>query len=378
MKNGKFFKISAYTLMKARPPLRRPGAKTRPPKIDSPLDRRYSPPRVNPMTQTNAPRQSTQAITHEFALLGIDLGSNQIRVGTVDPAGRVLAFRREPYSEEARKTGRALANQILSVSRQMAEEQAATAPVSAVGVAFPGLVNLSTHRVIELARLPSLAEIDLRREIMQAFGVPTHFENNANAAAFAEMAVGAARDLSDWLYLHIGANVSAGLVLNGQLHRGKSGLAGAIGNMNVYVEHPGGLIPLQSMASAESVVRRTRERLQKDRTSSLSKLGAMGGFTYEDIITQAHAGDDLAKMMLNRTGGYIAMAIADVINLLKIAMVAIGGAPAARPFLATAIADGVRERAFTAAISDCRVVAAELEVEASVIGAALLAAEYGR
>jgi predicted NBD/HSP70 family sugar kinase len=80
-------------------------------------------------------------------------------------------------------------------------------------------------------------------------------------------------------------------------------------------------------------------------------------------------------MMLSRTGAYIAMAVADVINLLNLAMVAIGGAPAARPFLAAAIAEGVRERAFTPAINDCRVVAAELEVEASVIGAALLAAE---
>jgi glucokinase len=269
-----------------------------------------------------------------------------------------------------------LADQILSVSKQMMEDQAATAPVSAVGVAFPGLVNQETRRVIEISQLPSLAEIDLHREFTQAFGVSAHFESNANAAAFAEMAVGAARGVSDWLYLHIGANISAGLVINGRLRHGKSGLAGAIGNMNVYVEHPGSLMPLRSMASAESVVRRTRERLEKDRTSSLSKLGAMGGFTYDDIISQAHAGDDLARLMLSRTGTYIAMAIADVINLLNLAMVAIGGAPAARPFLAASIAEGVRERAFTAAISDCRVVAAELEVEASVIGAALLAAEY--
>src|SRR5262244_3773648 len=129
------------------------------------------------MAQTNAPHQSSQATSRKFALLGVDLGSNHIRVGTVDPAGRVLAFRREPYSDEARKRPRALADQILSVARQMAEEQAATAPVSAVGVAFPGLVNQATYRVIELAQLPSLAEVDLRREIMQAFGVPTHFEN---------------------------------------------------------------------------------------------------------------------------------------------------------------------------------------------------------
>ena len=327
------------------------------------------------MAQILAPQQSSQATSRKSALLGVDLGSNHIRVGTVDQAGEVLAFRREPYSEQARSNSRALADQILSVSKKMIEDQAATAPVLAIGVAFPGLVNQETRRVIEISQLPSLAEIDLHREFTHAFGVPTHFENNANAAAFAEMAAGVARGVDDWLYLHIGANVSAGLVLNGRLRHGKSGLAGAIGNMNVYVQHPGSLMPLQSMASAESIVRRTRERLQKDRTSSLSKLGAMGGFTYDDIITQAHAGDDLARLMLSRTGIYIAMAIADVINLLNLAMVAIGGAPAARPFLASAIAEGVRERAFTAAISDCRVVAAELEVEASVIGAALLAAE---
>lgn len=327
------------------------------------------------MAQTSSSQVSPQTPTHKSALLGVDLGSNHIRVGTVDPVGEVLVFRREPYSEQARKNSRALADQILSVARRMTDDQAATAPVSAVGVAFPGLVNQDTRRVIEISQLPGLAEIDLHLEFTREFGLPTHFESKANAAAFAEMRAGVARGVKDWLYLHIGANVSAGLVMGGRLQRGKSGLAGAIGNMSVYSEHLGGSALLESIASAESIVRRTRERLQKDRTSSLSKLGAMGGFNYDDIITEAHAGDDLAKMMLNRTGAFIAMAIADVINLLNLAMVAVGGAPAARPFLVESIAAGARERAFTAAISDCRIVAAELEVEASVIGAALLAAE---
>lgn len=327
------------------------------------------------MAQTSSSQVSPQAPTHKSALLGVDLGSNHIRVGTIDPAGQVLVFRREPYSEQARKNARALADQILSVAKQMMDDQPATAPVSAVGVAFPGLVNQNTRRVIEISQLPSLVEIELHREFTQRLGVPTHFESNANAAAFAEMKLGVARGVNDWLYLHIGANVGAGLVLSGRLQRGKSGLAGAIGNMSVYSEHLGGSAPLQSIASAESIVRRTRERLQKDRTSSLSKLGAMGGFTYDDIIAQAHAGDDLAKLMLHRTGAFIAMTIADVINLLNLGMVAIGGAPAARPFLVASIATEVRERTFSTALDDCRIVAAELEVEASVIGAALLAGE---
>jgi glucokinase len=325
------------------------------------------------MAQLLSSQQPSQVPTSESALLGIDLGSNHIRVGTVAPSGQVLAFRREPYSEEARKNPRALADQILSVSRQMAEDQSATVPVEAVGVAFPGLVNQTSHQIIEISQLPSLAGIDLYQEFSRAFSLPIHFESNANAAAYAESRIGVARGVSDWLYLHIGANVNAGLTLNGRLQRGRSGLAGAIGNMVVYADQLGSSTPLHAIASAESVVRRTRERLQKDRTSSLSKLGAMGGFTYDDIITEAHAGDDLAKLMLSRTGAFIAMPIADVINLLNLSMVAIGGAPAARPFLAASIAEGVRERAFSAAINDCRVVAAELEVEASVIGASLLA-----
>jgi glucokinase len=307
----------------------------------------------------------------------VDLGSNHIRIGTVDYAGEVIAFRREPYSAPAKRDAHALVDQIISVADQMIGEQTATAPVSAIGVAVPGLVNQNTGRIIEIAQLPSLAEVELQQDLIRAFGVPVHLESNANAAAFAEMTRGVARGVSDWLYLHIGANLGAGLVLGGRLQRGKSGMAGAIGEMSVYSEHIGSFVQLQSMASAEGIVRRTQDRLQRDKTSSLSRLGAMGGFTYDDIIAEAHAGDDLARMMLHRTGVFIAMAISEVITLLNLAMVAIGGAPAGRPFLVASISEEARESAFAPAFNDCRIVTAELEAEATVIGAALLADEWG-
>src|SRR5262249_22568241 len=163
----------------------------------------------------------------------------------------------------------------LSVIKQMIDEQASAAPVAAVGVAFAGLVSQPSQRIVFLPNLPSLTEMDLRSEFERSFGVPVYFDNNANAAAFAEVCCGAARGVSDFLYLHIGSNVGAGLVLGGKLQRGKSGLAGDIGEMNIYVEHLGESVRLETMASAENIVRRTRERLKRDRTSSLSRLGAM-------------------------------------------------------------------------------------------------------
>ena len=108
----------------------------------------------------------------------------------------------------------------------------------------------------------------------------------------------------------------------------------------------------------------------------MSRLGAIGNLAYEDIIKAAENGDDLAKMMLQRTGAFIGRALAGVINLLNLSMVAIGGAPAARPFLVPSITEETRRRAFAPVFQDCRIVAAELGVEAGVIGAALLAAKY--
>jgi glucokinase len=308
-------------------------------------------------------------------LLGVDLGSQHLRLGTIGQSGEVLTFRRDPYTPAARADAAALVEQILTAIRQMLDEQTAGTSVASIGVAFPGPVAQHSARVVALPHLPSLAALDLRQEFARAFQVPVHFDTNATAAAYAEMTLGVARGVSDWLYLHLGTNVSAGLVMGGQLQRGKSGLAGAIGQMMTDPERNGDAVPLETIVSAENVVRRTRERLKRDNTSSLSRLGAMGGFTYDDIIDAAHGGDDLAKIMLQRTGSFIGMVIADVISLLNLEIVAVGGAPGGRPHLVAAIAKEAQQRAATDALADCRIVAAELGAEAGVIGAALLAAQ---
>ncbi len=324
------------------------------------------------MAQAVSPNESSSASVPASVLLGVDLGTNHIRLGTVERAGKVLAFRREPYPEPSLADTRSLTNQLLSVIKQMIEEQAATAPVAAVGIALPGLFNQQTQRAVFLPHLPHLTEVDLEQEFAQKLGLPVYFDTNANAAAYAELNCGTAQGVNDLLYLHIGSNVGAGIVLGGRLRRGKSGLAGDIGEMNIYVEHLGESVRLENMVSAENIVRRTRERLKRDRTSSLSRLGAMGGFTYDDIIEQAHRGDDLAKLMLKRTGTFLGLAIGDIISLLNLEMVAIGGAPAGRSLLVAAIEEEARKRASAEAINDCRIVAAEIGAEAAVIGAALL------
>ena len=307
--------------------------------------------------------------------LGVDLSSRHIRIGTVDEAGNLLSFRRSPHHLSQGHSGRILADKLQSVVAEYIAEN--NLSLDGIGVGFPGLVNHSTHRVVRMPNAPSLNEIDLYSEFTNKFQVPVAFENNTNAATIAEMKLGVAQGVDDWLYLRIGYGVGAGLVLDGKLRRGKSGFAGEIGHLNIDPEGLdcacGSRGCLETICSAPNIVRRTHARLDRDKTSALAQFENRDeDFAYDDIIKAAMEGDDLAILMMQRTGYFVGMAVADLINVLNLSMVVIAGNSAARPLLVPAIAEEAKSRSFADSFDDCQIVAGKLASDAGVIGAALL------
>jgi glucokinase len=308
--------------------------------------------------------------------LGVDLSSRHIRIGTVDEAGNLLSFRRSPHHLLSNDSGRNLAEKLKSVVADYIAENKLS--LDGIGVGFPGLVNYSTHRVVRMPNAPSLNEIDLYAEFTSKFNVPVVFENNTNAATVAEMKLGVANGVDDWLFLRIGYGVGAGLVLDGKLRRGKSGFAGEIGHLNIDPEGLdcacGSRGCLETICSAPNIVRRTHSRLDRDKTSSLALFENRDeDFSYDDIIKAALDGDDLANLMMQRTGYFVGMAVADLINILNLSMVVIGGNSAARPLLVPAIANEAKRRSFQDSFDDCKIISGKLASDAGVIGAGLLA-----
>ncbi len=333
------------------------------------------------MTHEAPNTSNTSAVAApDSVLLGVYLSSRVIRLGTVSPDGRLLSLRREQYLNQSGQpvTGTALAAQLHALVSATFAEQSERAPVAAIGVGLPGLVNQHTHRMVTVTNAPSLGEVDLFHEFEREFKVPIAFENNANAAAWAEMSCGVAKGVSDWLYLSIGTGIGAGLILDGKLRRGRSGYAGELGHINIDPDGEqcacGSFGCLETKTSVPSIVRRTRARLRRDATSSLSRFDE-DELTYEAIIEAAQAGDDLARLMMSRTGHFLGMAVADLINVLNLSMVVIGGAMGARPLLIAGIIEEAHRRAFAPALADCQIVASQLGEEAGVIGAALLASQ---
>lgn len=238
-----------------------------------------------------------------------------------------------------------------------------------IGLAVPGLLNRETNRIAISTHLPEQTEIDLASEIKKRTGIEVVLENDANAAAYGEYALGAGRGSRDIFYVTLGRGVGGAFILDGKLWRGASGFAGEIGYVTVDAEGT----KLEEVASAKNFIRRVRTRVSQDSTSSLANIDETE-ITVRDVVRAADDGDDFSMMMLERTGNYIGTAIANVINLLNIEKIIIGGeVTEIENIVVDAVAARAKANSFEPSFAATQIVAGELGGKAAAIGAALLA-----
>jgi glucokinase len=307
---------------------------------------------------------------NEQHYVGVELCAGSARASLVTVDGRVVA---------SREGALAAVDLGAQVARLVAElRDASPAPARAVGVGVPGLVNPQTGRVVISSDLPSVVREDLRETLGRATGLPVALDNDANAGAMGEYAAGAGRGSRNMFYVTIGTGIGGALILDGRLWRGASGFAGEFGHITIDPEGVdcacGNIGCLETVASAPNIVRRTHERLMRDSTSSLSRLGLNKNFTAADIAHEAKGGDDFAALMMARTGRYIGTGLAAVINLLNTERVVLGGGVMdAGDLILNPIIEEARRRSFQPNFESTQIVAATLGADAVAIGAALLA-----
>ncbi len=314
---------------------------------------------------------STSAPVH---YLGVDLSGATLCAALVDTNGQVAARR-----EAALEAGGVSAQ----VARVVTDLRDTNVQIAALGVGVPGLVNPQTGRVVVSTDLPAAARGDLRAELQQATGLSVTLENDANAAAYGEHIAGAGRGGRHMFYVTIGTGVGGALIMDGRLWHGASGFAGEFGHITIDPDGElcacGNVGCLETVASAPNIVRRTHERLLRDSTSSLSRLGLAKDFTAADIAREANNGDDFAHLMLERTGRSIGTAIATVINLLNIERIVLGGTiMEAGDLILQPIIREAGKRSFQPCFEATQIVAAQLAADAVPIGAAMLARDATR
>ena len=292
--------------------------------------------------------------------IGIDIGGTAIKAALTDDFGVVLESIKTPTPADN------LQGLIATISSLVANLQR-KASVGGVGVGIAGLLNAGT-RVIETSpNIPVIHRLNLEKQLREALSLHVVTENDAKAGAYGEWTAGAGKGLQHMAYITVGTGLGCGLILGGQMFRGASGYAGELGHT---VIEPGGRLCacgsqgcLETRVSATGIVQTARE-----------SNGGGANPSAEALYDSAMQGDSAAKAIFEETGRYLGMACANLINLLNLeAIVVGGGVMASGDLLLGAARAEAQRRAFAPSAHDCPIVQSQLWPDAGTIGAAMLA-----
>ncbi len=253
----------------------------------------------------------------------------------------------------------------------------------AVGLGTPGLVDMTTG-TIKTAADYGWVEVPFREMVQEALGVkPAFVANRSRVGALAEFWYGAGQGLSDLIYISIGTGVAAGIVHQGRLYQGINSSAGELGHITILPDGPacpcGNHGCLQQLVSAEAIANRAREILRGESQSALHSVAAghPEHITVWDVFQAAEAGDDTAVSLLQETASYLAIAIANLINLFNPELIVLGGPVGqASRLLTDMIRERVGLRAMTYPLSAARLMRSSLGAETGAIGASVLVLQH--
>jgi glucokinase len=272
-----------------------------------------------------------------------------------------------------------LAEAILRTA-QAAQEAGHT--VSGAGIGVPAVIDPWAGKVL---LPPNFAEgwagFTLAQAIEGATGIPTVLINDARSFTFAESRMGAGKGAKHMLGLTVGTGIGGGLVLDGNLYLGRWGTAGEFGHQ-IYDPHGiscgcGSIGCIESYASGPAIVAAAARPLRQGRTPRLRELieGSLDNLSPKAIAEAAVQGESECQEIYQKAGEAIGIGITNVMSLLGLERVVIGGGVAAAgAVLFEPICQTVLRYSKMTGDHHPEIVAAELD-EPGIVGAAVWARE---
>jgi glucokinase len=259
--------------------------------------------------------------------IGVDLGGTNLRIAAVDENGTLLE---KVTLGTGVSRGRAPVIQDMcdAISR-LARRYEAKLTLLGVGVGVPGIIDRQTGIMRESPNLPGWAGALVKDEIEGCLKARVVVENDANVAAFGEKWLGAGKNVEHLAILTLGTGVGGGLVLNGRIWSGMTGMAGEAGHTTVV---PDGVLCgcgnrgcLEQYASATAVMRMAKDAIAAGAPGLRLAASSDAEFGARAIYNLAIQGDDDARKIFREVGRCLGIALANLVNLLNLPMYVIGG-----------------------------------------------------
>ncbi len=256
-------------------------------------------------------------------VLGIDIGGTNTKFGLVDKNGRVIladSFKTTPF-ENVESLAKA-------IHQSLSGKGADWANTTSIGIGAPN-ANYHTGKIEFAQNLSWKGIVPITAVFEKVFNLPVKVTNDANAAALGEMLFGCAQGMRDFIMVTLGTGLGSGIVCNGKMIYGKTGMAGELGHINL--QSDGRNCPcgrkgcLERYASATGFMITLEELLNHQDSAAQVEKFQLKTLNSENVTTAAKNGNTIALRTFDITARYLARGLAVAASLLSPEAIIISG-----------------------------------------------------
>lgn len=306
---------------------------------------------------------------HGDLILGLDVGGTKsaVVIGTVE--GKIV-WRKEILTR-ADRGFEPVFGDLLALIADARSDYGSN--VSALSVSIGGPLDVRRGIIKSPPNLPGWIDIPLKSLLVDRTQLPVYIEHDGNAGALAEFFFGAGRGFRNIIFLTMGTGFGAGLILDGQLFRGTTDMAGEVGHIRIAETGPlsyGKAGSLEGYASGSGI-----PKLANALYPSLWSKSV----TMKEIYGAYLNGQSEAKIVFETAGKYLGRGLAILVDMLNPERIILGGIGMrigdALLFTAERV---LREEALPEAVQACRIVPAELGESIGDLSAICAALDQGK
>lgn len=335
------------------------------------------------ISQTGPQRNTGKLLATQGYVVGIEISGSGARqaVALADLNGNILYRTRRPL-DYVSDTESVLTLLDEMVAEATSQERLKNGRVLRVGIAVGGLVDAARGIVRSLHHAHGWNNFPLQDYFTERLDVPCIIDNNANAAALAEVQRGSGVGERIVLYVGLGRGIGGGLVVNGRVYHGNTCTAGEIGHMLVKESGQkcscGQFGHLEAIASAQAIVR-TMIGLSVEYPETEAAIRRVTGaraerISAEQVYRLAAEGDKIAQHIVGEVNTYLGTALANIVHIVNPGTIILGGPVAqAGNLLIEPLQARVHALCLPEASQSLRIVQGSLGREANLVGAVTLA-----
>jgi len=285
--------------------------------------------------------------------VAVDVRASRVFIMLTDSLGKQIGdIRSFPTRISPEEFVPSLASQIKSTLKSYAD----AAVCQGIGIVIPGVLDRRSGRVLHAPTL-HWRNVNLLEPLQKEFeGIEIHLENSGKACALSQIwsVRGEGTTLNDIVFVSVSDGVGVGVVMNGELIRGRHNTAGEFGHVPLSIDGPlcscGANGCWEAYISNPATLSRYFGRNMAERRPQSIDIAE---FTIEDMIARSRNNDSKAITTLQSTARYLGLGLASIVNALDPSMIYIGGEiTEAWDLIEAQVRDAVRERTLTSVLGE--------------------------